>query len=449
MRRFFALTSTTTAFLIVPLMFAPSQSGAQAEEQLEPLNYVPGQVLVGLRSGAAKSPKTFVYSQIGAKTLEVIHTRAMQDAGHPPMELLQVSVPIEQAIKALSQEPWVEYAEPNWIYRTCDTNDPYYTNGQLWGMYGDSTSQVNQFGSQAGEAWRKFTGSHDVVIGVIDQGIDVNHLDLKANIWVNPDEIVNGIDDDGNGYVDDIHGWDFVNNDPTVYDGGTLDRHGTHVAGTIGAVGGNGIGVAGVNWKVTMVSLKFLGSSGGTTANAVKAVDYLTNLKTSKGLRVIASNNSWGGGGFSTSLSNAIARANNAGIFFVAAAGNGGSDGIGDNNDVTAHYPSNYTHANVIAVASITSSGAKSGFSNYGATTVDLGAPGSGIFSTLPGNSYGSLSGTSMATPHVTGALALIAAKNERITMSKLRDKLFNTTIPTSSMTGRCVTGGRLNVGTR
>jgi subtilisin family serine protease len=289
-----------------------------------------------------------------------------------------------------------------------------------------------------------------VYVGVIDEGVFTSHADLAPNIWTNPFDPVDGIDNDGNGYVDDRNGWDFAGNNNTVYDG-TSDDHGTHCAGTIGARGGNGVGVAGVVWNVTLISGKFLGSSGGTTANAIRAVDYFTDLKTRHGLNIVATSNSWGGGGFSQGLSDAIARADAAGILFIAAAGNGGTDQIGDNNDSVPNYPSNYTSANVIAVGSITSTGARSSFSNYGATTVDLFAPGSGIWSTIPGrrnaSSYGSYSGTSMATPHVSGAAALYKSLNPSATAAQIKAALLNSAVPTSSLTGRCVTGGRLNVG--
>ena len=202
------------------------------------------------------------------------------------------------------------------------------------------------------------------------------HEDLAANAGTNPGEIAgNGIDDDGNGLVDDVYGWDFAGNNNTVFDG-VGDDHGTHVAGTIAGVGGNGRGVAGVCWGAKLLGAKFLGSTGGTTANAIKSVDYFTNLKTRavNPVPITATNNSWGGGGFSQALADAIARANAADILFIAAAGNNGT-----NNDVTASYPSNYTSANIIAVAAIASNGTLASFSQYGAVTVDIGAPGAGI----------------------------------------------------------------------
>lgn len=414
--------------------------------------YVQGEVLVKFVSGTSESKRASVLSKISGKVSEKILTRIMRNFGDSEgLTLVSTTLSVPDAVQALKGDAEVVYAEPNYIYyHDAVSNDPYYTNGSLWGMYGDATSPANQYGSQAGEAWAVGnTGSSTVYVGIIDEGIMKTHEDLSANIWVNPFDPVDGVDNDGNGYIDDTNGWDFDGGDNTIYDG-TQDDHGTHVSGTIGAVGGNGKGVAGVCWNVKLISAKFLGRRGGTTANAVKAVDYITDLKTRHGLNIPATNNSWGGGGYSQSLYDAIERANTANILFVAAAGNGGSDGVGDNNDVTANYPSNYANANVIAVASITSAGAKSSFSNYGATTVDLGAPGSGIYSTLPGkagaSSYGSYSGTSMATPHVTGGAALYAASHSGASAATIKNAILSSTIATSSLSGKCVTGGRLNV---
>jgi subtilisin family serine protease len=350
----------------------------------------------------------------------------------------------------------VEYAEPNWIYyHDATSNDTYFTSGSLWGMYGSSTSPANQYGTGAAAAWAAGkTGSSSVYVGIIDEGYMYTHPDLAANAGMNPGEIANnGVDDDGNGYVDDVYGWDFDGNNNSVFDGAG-DDHGTHVAGTIGAVGGNGAGVAGVVWNVKLLSGKFLGNRGGTTANAIKAVDYFTALKI-KGLNIVATNNSWGGGGYSQGLYDAIGRANSAGILFIAAAGNGGSDGVGDDNDSTPHYPSSYLNDNIIAVASITSSGAKSSFSNYGIKSVDIGAPGSGIWSTVPVSSkgkvvagYASYSGTSMATPHVTGAVALYKTSNPGATAAQVKAGILSSATPTASLSGMTVTGDRLNVST-
>jgi subtilisin family serine protease len=357
---------------------------------------------------------------------------------------------VSSAVRGIQGES-VEFAEPNWIYtHGATSNDPYYTNGSLWGMTGGTGS----FGSGAAQAWAgDHTGDGRVYVGIIDEGV-MPHADIADNLFTNEFDPLDGIDNDGNGLVDDTNGWDFDGNNRTVYDG-TQDDHATHVAGTIGAVGGNAMGVAGVNWHVTMIPAKFLGRRGGTTANAVKAVDYITDLKTRHGYNIVATNNSWGGGGFSQALLSAINRGGDAGILFIAAAGNGGNDGVGDNNDAVANYPSNYVCDSsngdcVIAVAAITSGGAKASFSNYGANTVDLGAPGAAIYSTVPGkagaSAYASYSGTSMATPHVTGAAALYAATHPLASAAQIKTAILNNTIATASMAGRSVTGGRLNV---
>ncbi|HET8540350.1 MAG TPA: S8 family peptidase, partial [Anaeromyxobacter sp.] len=380
--------------------------------------------------------------------------------GGGDLELVRLppGLAVAQAIGALEADPAISFAEPNWIHDHDEvSNDPYYTNGSLWGVYGDATTPRNPNGSQAAEAWAAgHVGSRNVLVGVIDEGVMYDHEDLAGQVWTNPFDPVDGIDNDGNGRVDDVHGWDFDRNDSSTFDG-TQDDHGTHVAGTIGAAGGNGRGVAGVAWNVTIISAKFLGRKGGTTANAIRAVDYITDLKLRHGLEIVATNNSWGGGGFSQGLLDAIDRGGAAGILFVAAAGNGGRDGVGDSNDLMASYPSSYECTGggtrgwdcVIAVAAITSTGARAGYSNYGARTVDIGAPGSGIVSTLPGgggaSAYGSYSGTSMATPHVTGAVALYAASHPTATAEQIRGAILSSAAPTASLQGITVTGGRLD----
>lgn len=425
-----------------------------------------GEILVQFAASASVAEKAQARGLVQGRAVEALQTKAMGQNGVGALERVALGrgVGIQQAIQQLQNRPGVVFAEPNWKLSTSAiSNDPLYTtSGQLWGMYGDDSptasgpaGTTNQFGSQAEKAWDAgFTGSKSVVVGIVDEGIDINHPDLKNNIWVNPfDTAGDGIDNDGNGFVDDVNGWDFVNNDNTVYDGGTGDNHGTHVAGTIGGVGGNGVGVAGVSWNVTMISTKFLGPNGGYTSDAVRALDYLTDLKTRHGVNVVASSNSWGGGGYSSALHSAIIRGAKAGILFVGAAGNNAT-----NNDVTANYPSNYStlqgtstttaasYEAVIAVAALTSTGGLASYSNYGATTVDIAAPGSGINSTLPGNTYGSYSGTSMATPHVTGAVALYAAAYPNATAAQARQAILGSARPTASLSGLTATGGRLDV---
>ena len=418
----------------------------------------PNEILVQYRGDSTDFIRAEARNATGGTLTEQIHTHAMVSHGQGVMERITLPSqrPVDAAISALKNNPHVQYAEPNWTYTPSYlSNDPYYTtSSRLWGMYSDDqpsligpSGTTNVYGSQAEEAWDAgYTGSDSVYVGIIDEGFEYSHPDLTDNAWTNPFDPVDGQDNDGNGYVDDVHGWDFFSNDNSVYDG-TGDDHGTHVAGTIGASGGNSLGVAGVNWNVTMISTKFLGPNGGSTSGAVMALDYLTDMKVRHGINIVASNNSWGGGGYSQALLDAITRAANQGILFVAAAGNSNL-----NNDMTASYPSNYSttagagYEAVIAVAAIDSAGSRASFSSYGVTTVDIGAPGVSINSTLPSATYGSYSGTSMATPHVTGAVALYAAANPSETASQIRSALLNSAAPTASMSGKTVTGGRLDI---
>ena len=415
---------------------------AAANTANEPSNaeFVPNEMLVKFKKGTTQSARAKVVGLLNASIKEHIHTAAMKHFGDDQgVLLLKISENALDGISRANAFGEIEYAEPNWVYQhDAVSNDSYVTNGSLWGMTGS-------FGSGASAAWAKDKiGSSSVYIGIIDEGYMFTNEDLAANAGVNPGEIAgNSIDDDNNGYVDDVYGWDFDGNNNTIFDGAG-DDHGTHVAGTIGGVGLNGKGVAGVVWSVKLLNAKFLGSNGGTTANAIKAVDYFTNLK-NKGVNLIATNNSWGGGGYSTDLYNAIERANKAGILFIAAAGNSRI-----NIDKRLSYPAAYNNSNVISVASITSTGALSSFSNFGAKNVDLGAPGSGITSTVPNTNgtsgYATYDGTSMATPHVTGAAALYKSINPSATAAQIKAAILNSATPTNSLSGKTVTGGRLNV---
>lgn len=413
--------------------------------------YVTGELIVQYSASASPADRNAIVRGLGAHRVESLRDR---------IEVLKVPVglSIANAIRALDGDAAVDFVEPNWVYtHSATSNDTYFTNGSLWGMYGATTSPANQFGSGAAAAWANGkTNCSSAIVGIIDEGYMFSHTDLAANAFKNPGEIEgNGRDDDGNGLVDDIYGWDFDGNNNTVFDG-VGDDHGTHVAGTIGGKGGNGAGVAGVCWDVKLMGAKFLGSRGGTTANAVKAVDYFTDLKARQGLNIVATNNSWGGGGFSQALTDAIERANQQGILFVAAAGN---DAF--NCDTSSScYPAEYANANIIAVASITNTGAMSSFSSYGASTIDIGAPGSGIWSTVPTQArrngpitsgYASYNGTSMATPHVAGAVALYASTRgltprDATAAAAIKAAIMNSATPTPSLNGRVVSNGRLNV---
>jgi subtilisin family serine protease len=414
-------------------------------------DFVPNELLVQFRPGASAQAKERALARIAASRDEVVAAAGRRPDAKGDLELVRYprGLAIAHAARQLGADPAVEFAEPNWIYsRGAVSNDPYFTSGQLWGMYGDASSPANGFGSQAAEAWaRGNTCSADVYVGVIDEGLMITHDDLAANAWTNPFDPVDGIDNDGNGFVDDVNGWDFVKGDNSVFDG-TSDDHGTHVGGTVSAAGGNGTGVAGVCWSAKLISVKFLGRSGGTTANAVKSVNYLTDLKLRHGLNIVATNNSWGGGGFSQALKDAIDASGSANIVFVAAAGNDGR-----NIDASPSYPASYTSGNLIAVAAISSTGALATWSNYGATRVHIGAPGVGIYSTLPKSvkgkitsAYGSYSGTSMATPHVAGAVALYASTRPGATAQQIRNAILSSAVPTASLAGKVSTGGRLDV---
>ncbi|RXK46553.1 S8 family peptidase [Aquirufa rosea] len=436
------------------LLLSPNPNNGNASSLSNFSNTTQGnsdEILIKFKSGVSESGKLTAIKAISGIIKEQILTQEMKDSGDEGFYVVKTNLKALEAINRAAGNSLIEVVELNETYthqQTSTTPDDYfYGTGQLWGLNGS-------FGTNANVAWSKNnTGKSTVYVGVIDEGIMYNHPDLVNNIWSNPNEIVDGIDNDNNGYVDDIRGWDFANNDNSVYDGtstNNIDAHGTHVSGTIGAMGNNSIGVVGMNWNVEIIPAKFLGTTGGSTSNAIKALDYLTNLKKSKGINIVASNNSWGGGSYSKLLLSAIQRADKAGILFVVAAGNSGI-----NIDVTKSYPASYVVANVIAVSAIDVNGSLTSWSNYGSKTVALGAPGANIISTVPGPNgvgYAAYSGTSMATPHVTGAVALYAAKNypnsTTQTISQIIKKaIINNTVSTSSLSGKTITGGRLNVG--
>ncbi len=464
----FSVCRSSESLEIRNLLSATMSTGSSHRDVAPPdvpvLDHVPNELLVQFSPGTSAQMATTVAESFGMSVRSTIYTAAMRASGQGLM--LRVGTPdgtdLNQAIQRLELNPKVQFAELNYLYQpSYVSNDQYYTDGTLWGMYSADNpvagpaGTTNQYGIGAEQAWRDgFIGSSSVVIGVIDTGVQISHPDLADNIWINPYETAgDGLDNDGNGYIDDVNGWDFYNNDNSVYDS-TADDHGTHVSGTIAGAGNNTVGVAGVNWRASIIPLKFLGAGGGTTADAVLAVDYLTDMKSRHGMNIVASNNSWGGGGYSQALHDALIRHAKADILFVAAAGNSTT-----NNDATANYPSNYNTTigtpsesaasfdGVIAVASITDTGGISWFSSYGATTVDIGAPGSSIMSSVPFSSYALFDGTSMATPHVTGAVGLFASVQSGTPSAlAIKNAILNTAVATPSLSGKVATGGRLNV---
>lgn len=341
-------------------------------------------------------------------------------------------VPPENLSAALAQlqaDPSVAYAEPNYVLTAFLTpNDPRFSQQYHLNNTGTPSADID-----APAAWDITTGT-DVVVAVIDTGVDYNHPDLRDNIWTNTRETVNGRDDDGNGYIDDIRGWDFVNNDNNPMDD---NRHGTHVAGIIAARGNNSTGVSGVNWSARIMPIKFLSATGsGSTARAISAIEYAV----ANGAKI--SNNSWGGGAASQALGDAISAAERAGHLFVAAAGNNN----GNNNDVNPTFPSSYPNNNVISVAATTNTDALAGFSNIGARSVDVGAPGASILSTVTNNGYANLSGTSMAAPVVAGAAALVWAANPSLSSTQVKQAIMNNADQIPSLSNRVASNGRVNV---
>lgn len=344
---------------------------------------------------------------------------------------------LDDILRRLERDRLVEFAEPDYLIRTTrDPNDPDFLSGRAWSLHDrfppDPTRPAD---IRAPQAWDVRTDAGDVIVAVIDSGIRLTHEDLAANLWVNPGEIAgNGRDDDRNGYIDDVHGINGINGsgDPTDTQG-----HGTHVAGIIGAVGNNGIGTAGVAWRVRLMALKFIGDDGqGATSDAVRCLDYARL----HGARIV--NASWGSTARSQSLRRAIDRARAAGMILVAAAGNESAD-----LDRNPLYPAAFDAANVVAVASSTRSGGLAASSSYGLRSVDLAAPGELIHSTWSASdaSYRLASGASMAAPHVAGTLALLAAECPTCSYSELIEGVLDTVDRHPSLEGKVRTGGRLN----
>ncbi len=316
-------------------------------------------------------------------------------------------------------------------------NDPMF--GEQWALNNDGANGGKERADiGALKAWLKSQGSEEVVVAVLDSGVDYTHPDLITNMWFRPDNVPAYFDDEL-GTVNDKHGFNSAENasDPMDDNG-----HGTHCAGIIGAEGNNGTGIAGINWKVEIMPLKFIGKGGfGSTKDAIEAINYAVDRKKA-GVNVRVINASWGSTQYSKALEDAIRAAGEQGILFVAAAGNSSTD-----NDRTPHYPSNYNLPNVISVAALDRADALAGFSNWGANSVHIAAPGKDILSTWLNDAYREASGTSMATPQVAGVAALIVASNPKINVEELKKRLLGSTDPLDVLNGKVVSGGRLNAG--
>lgn len=408
---------------------------------------VPGEYIVKFKNAAAMKSFHQKFKAVAVNEIKV-------DFG---TYALVKNLNVSKTITAIAQDENVEYIEPNFTYHLLGAPEKLSETikllqgnyeptdaqfGKLWGLKNTgSNDPTGNFSGAPGadidatRAWDVSRGSKTIKIAVIDTGIDYNHQDLKANMWVNEAEAngIAGVDDDMNGVIDDIHGARFTSG---VVSGNPMDgnSHGTHCAGTIGAIH-DANGVAGVMNDVQFVAVKFLSDSGsGSTADAISAINYATKL----GVDVMS--NSWGGGGYSQALKDAIIDANNNGIVFTAAAGNSGS-----NNDYSPHYPSNYDVPNIISVAAYNASDDLSSFSCYGPKTVHVAAPGQNILSSVPGNKYSVFSGTSMATPHVSGVVGLLLAHDSTLTPEQVRERLISTSVPGSAYDQQVVANGRVN----
>jgi subtilisin family serine protease len=367
--------------------------------------------------------------------------RAEALSGRHGLQLIHLnqSLSVEEAVSRASADPRVEYAEPDYFVYATDTvpDDPFFAQGQMWGL-----SQAScQFCSQstpnidATKAWDITTGSDDIIVAVLDTGVDLQHEDLSPNAWVNPSPGALP------GFSNDINGWNFISDNNQTFVSSSEDFHGTHVAGSIGAMGNNGKGVTGVAWHVKLMSLKFLGGplGKGSTSNAVRGINYAIDMR-NRGFNIRVINASWGGGGNSQALHDAIAAANAAGILFVCAAGNETS-----NVDDTPSYPSAFAGslAGAISVAAVDQNGNLATFSNYGHNSVSLAAPGVQIESTYPGNGYATLSGTSMSTPYVSGIAVLLWSQNQSLTPEQVKQRIVDTSEPLNSLASIVARSGR------
>jgi subtilisin family serine protease len=416
--------------VVLAVLVSSSPSAAATGSPTTAGAAVPGELVVGFERGASRPEQRKAVSDAGATIedrFESIDSAVVSTKGGRASSVA----------RALAADDAVAFVEPNYVLEASRLpNDLLFSHlwalrntGQLGGRVG---SDIN-----ASAAWDVTIGG-DVTVAVVDTGIDYGHPDLQDNIWVNPADPANGVDDDRNGFIDDVHGIDLFHGDGDPSDDA---GHGTHVAGIIGAEGDNGLGTVGVDWRVHLMALKFLDRDGsGNTADAAEAIDYAVQ----HGARVI--NASWGGPSYSLALYRAIEEADANGVLVVAAAGNDGDD-----SDVSPEYPAAFDLPNVVSVAATDMGDQLSDFSNYGSRTVDLAAPGDEIYSTVPRaidpNGYAPYSGTSMAAPFVSGAAALYLSHTPAALVGQVREALLQSARPLPSLAGKTVSGGRLDVG--
>ena len=395
-------------------------------------NFADGEVLIKFKKDTSADFAAETTEKFGANLLETLGD----------LDWIRVKLPenlsVEEAVAEYQKIGEIEVVQPNYYYHLLATpNDTQYSAGGMYGM-----GKIS-----APAAWDLTTGSSTVVVADIDTGLRYTHEDIAANAWTNPGEISgNGVDDDGNGFVDDFYGYDFFYNDSNPID--DAGGHGTHTAGTIGAVGNNARGVVGVNWNVKLMAIKIYSPNGGdsTSAMLINAYNYIRMMK-NRGVNIRVTNNSYGGCGeacgYDQATKDALDAMGNAGILNVFAAGNSGL-----NIETTPFYPASYTSPSILSVASSTSTDARSGFSNFGTVSVDLAAPGSGVLSTFNSSdaSYATLSGTSMATPHVAGAAALLSAYNPNLSAASLKATLMNSVDVLSQWNTLVKSRGRMNI---
>jgi VCBS repeat-containing protein len=397
--------------------------------------HVHGQILLAFRDDVSPEQRAAILAEQG---LEVIKSFDFIDGMLVRLRNQSDTMLKIHNLRGMSE---IRYAEPDSLHqKTLVPNDPLFVNQWHYDNQGQ-TGGTFDADVDLPEAWDTFTGSAQTVIAIVDSGVDYNHPDLAANMWINPGEIPgNGIDDDGNGYIDDVFGIDTGDGNSNPFD---VDGHGTHVAGTTSAVGNNGVGVSGINWNAKIMALKIFpdGGGGAPTSAIIEAMNYIVTMKTIYGINIVVSNNSYGGAGFSQAFQDAIESSINAGIPFVAAAGNFGID-----NDATPFYPASYPLEGIISVAASDHNDDFASFSHYGFNSVDIAAPGVNVLSTTPGGTYSNFNGTSMASPHVAGAVALLAGFAPNATVAQLKSAILLGGDPLPNMTGLTVTGARLNV---